>query len=65
MDLPFAVSPDDVLAQPTRASLFSMLGELKRPAEAVHPHAVGVQGETLGELATSRPPSVTSPASWP
>jgi predicted ArsR family transcriptional regulator len=25
-------SPDDALAQPTRARLFSLLGELRRPA---------------------------------
>lgn len=31
MDPP-ALSPDDVLAQPTRARLFGLLGELKRPA---------------------------------
>src|ERR1039458_4051307 len=37
MALPFAVSSDDVLVQPTRASLLSMLGELKRPAETVEP----------------------------
>ena len=35
MDLAFAVSSDDLLAQPTPASLFSMLGELKRPAGTV------------------------------
>ena len=37
MDLAFAVSSDDVLVQPTRASLLSMLGELKRPAGTVEP----------------------------
>ena len=37
MDLAFAVSSDDVLVQPTPASLLSMLGELKRPAGTVEP----------------------------
>src|SRR5689334_10963745 len=32
MDLPVPADPDDVLAQPTRARLFALLGELKRPA---------------------------------
>jgi len=48
MALPFAVGSDDVLVQPTPASLFSMVGELKRSAEtvelaerlAVHPNTV-------------------------
>lgn len=35
MDLPFAVGADDVLAQPTRARLFALLGELMRPAGTV------------------------------
>src|ERR1019366_9024336 len=65
MDLPFVVSPDDVLAQPTRASLFSMLGELKRPAGtaelaerlALHPNGVRVHLERMedaGLVARSR-----------
>jgi hypothetical protein len=37
MALPFAVGSDYVLVQPTPASLLSMLGELKRPAETVEP----------------------------
>ncbi|MBX5470248.1 MAG: helix-turn-helix domain-containing protein [Thermoleophilaceae bacterium] len=32
MDLPLAIDPEDVLAQPTRARLFALLGELRRPA---------------------------------
>jgi hypothetical protein len=28
MDAPFAIAPDDVLAQPARARLFALLGEL-------------------------------------
>ena len=35
MDAPFAISPDDVLAQPTRSRLFALLGELKRPAGTI------------------------------
>ena len=35
MDPPFAIGPDDVLAQPTRARLFGLLAELKRPAGTV------------------------------
>lgn len=35
MDVPFAIDPDDVLAQPTRARLFALLGEFKRPAGTV------------------------------
>ena len=35
MDPPFAIAPDDVLAQPTRARLFALLTELKRPAGTV------------------------------
>ena len=35
MDAPFAIAPNDVLAQPTRARLFALLGELKRPAGTV------------------------------
>jgi predicted ArsR family transcriptional regulator len=35
MDAPLALSPDDVLAQPTRSRLFALLAELKRPAGTV------------------------------
>jgi predicted ArsR family transcriptional regulator len=67
MDLPFAVSADDTLAQPTRASLFFMLGELKRPAGtvelaerlALHPNGVRVHLERMegaGLVARSRAP---------
>ena len=55
MDRPYAVSPDDVLAQPTRAGLFALLGELKRPAGtaelaerlALHPNGVRVHLERM------------------
>jgi predicted ArsR family transcriptional regulator len=55
MDAPFAISPDDVLAQPTRAHLFALLGELKRPAGTVelaerldlHPNGVRIHLERM------------------
>ena len=67
MDLPLAVSPDDTLAQPTRAGLFSLLGEFKRPAGTVelaerlglHPNGVRVHLERMEEaglVARSRAP---------
>lgn len=49
MDLPFAVEPTDVLAQPTRARLFALLVEIKHPAgtlelaERLGLHANGVR----------------------
>jgi predicted ArsR family transcriptional regulator len=50
-------SPSDVLAQPTRARLFALLGELRRPAStdelagrlALHPNGVRVHLERLEE----------------
>lgn len=55
MDLP--VRPDDALAQPTRARLFSLLSELRRPAGTdelaerldLHPNGVRVHLERLRE----------------
>lgn len=55
MDAPFAISPDDVLAQPTRSRLFALLGELKRPAGTVelaerldlHPNGVRIHLERM------------------
>jgi predicted ArsR family transcriptional regulator len=35
VDPPFAIAPDDVLAQPTRARLFGLLTDLRRPAGTV------------------------------
>jgi len=49
VDSPAPIAADDVLAQPTRARLFALLGELKRPAgtvelaERVGLHANGVR----------------------
>jgi predicted ArsR family transcriptional regulator len=50
-----APSPDDVLAQPTRARLFALLSELKRPAQTeelaervgLHPNGVRLHLERL------------------
>ena len=55
MDAPFAKSPDDVLAQPTRSRLFALLVELKRPAGTVelaerlglHPNGVRIHLERM------------------
>jgi predicted ArsR family transcriptional regulator len=55
IDLPLATSPEDALAQPTRARLFELLGELKRPAgtvelaERLRLHPNGVRAH-LGRL---------------
>lgn len=55
IDLPLATSPDDALAQPTRARLFELLGELGGPTGTVelaerlslHPNGVRVHLERL------------------
>jgi predicted ArsR family transcriptional regulator len=55
VDAPFAITPDDVLAQPTRASLFALLGELKRPVGTMalaerldlHPNGVRIHLERM------------------
>lgn len=55
MDLPLELEPDDVLAQPTRARLFALLCELRRPGETVelaerlrlHPNGVRVHLERM------------------
>jgi predicted ArsR family transcriptional regulator len=57
VDPPFAIAPDDVLAQPTRARLFALLDELKRPAGTVeladrlglHPNGVRIHLERMQE----------------
>lgn len=57
VDAPFAIPPDDVLTQPTRASLFALLGELKRPVGTVelaerldlHPNGVRIHLERMQE----------------
>jgi predicted ArsR family transcriptional regulator len=55
VDSPFAIAPDDVLAQPTRARLFALLSELKRSAGTVelaerlglHPNGVRIHLERM------------------
>ena len=55
MTFPLATSPEDALAQPTRARLFELLGELGRPAGTVelaerlglHPNGVRAHLERL------------------
>ncbi len=55
MDSPYPIPTDDVLAQPTRARLFELLSELKRPAETVelagrvglHPNGVRIHLERM------------------
>lgn len=55
MDSPPPITPDDVLAQPSRARLFALLSELKRPAGTVelaervglHPNGVRVHLEQM------------------
>ena len=57
MDLPIAASAGDVLAQPTRARLFALLAELKRPAGTaelaehvgLHPNGVRLHLERMRE----------------
>lgn len=55
MDAPFVIAPDDVLAQPTRARLFALLGQLKRPVGTaeladqlkLHPNGVRIHLERM------------------
>ena len=55
IDLPLATSREDALSQPTRARLFALLGELKRPVGTVelaerldlHPNGVRVHLDRL------------------
>jgi predicted ArsR family transcriptional regulator len=57
MDLPTAGDPDDVLAQPTRARLFALLAELRRPAGTgelaerlgLHPNGIRLHLERLAD----------------
>ena len=58
MDLPSPVAPDDVLAQPTRARLFALLAELKRPAGTqelaerlgLHPNGIRAHLERMEQV---------------
>jgi predicted ArsR family transcriptional regulator len=67
MDTPATTTPDDALAQPTRARLFTTLAELRRPAGTaeladrlgLHPNGVRIHLERLeaaGLVARSRAP---------
>jgi predicted ArsR family transcriptional regulator len=67
MDPPFAIDPGDVLAQPTRARLFALMGDLKRPVGTaelaerlgLHPNGVRVHLERMqdaGLVARARAP---------
>lgn len=55
MDTTHPIAPDDALAQPTRARLFSLLGELRRPAGTaelaerlrLHPNGVRLHLERM------------------
>lgn len=55
MDSPFGIAQDDLLAQPTRARLFALLGELRRSAGTVelaerlemHPNGVRIHLERM------------------
>lgn len=57
IDLPAIADPDDVLSQSTRARLFALLSELKRPAKtaeladrlALHPNGVRLHLERLAD----------------
>jgi predicted ArsR family transcriptional regulator len=77
IDLPAVASPDDVLSQPTRARLFALLGELKRPAGTaeladlleLHPNGVRLHLERLeqaGLVARARAPQARGrpPDAW-
>jgi predicted ArsR family transcriptional regulator len=66
VDLPALATPDDALSQPSRARLFALLGELKRPAGTaelaerldLHPNGVRIHLERLeraGLVARTRP----------
>jgi predicted ArsR family transcriptional regulator len=57
IDMPAVTDPDDALAQPTRARLFGLLAELKRPAGTaelaerleLHPNGIRVHLERLAQ----------------
>lgn len=77
MDFPVAHAADDLLAQPTRARVFALLGELKRPAGTaelaerlnLHPNGVRVHLERmehagLVQRARVRQPRGRPPDAW-
>ena len=65
IDLPAIADPENALSQPTRARLFSLLGELKQPAETaqlaerlgLHPNGVRLHLERLEEAGLVEHPS--------
>lgn len=77
MDLPAIADPDDALSQPTRARLFALLSELRRPAGTaelaarleLHPNGVRLHLERLAEQglverARARSPRGRPPDAW-
>ncbi len=77
IDLPPVADPDDALSQPTRARLFALLSELKRPAGTaelserlrLHPNGVRLHLERLAEQglverARARTPRGRPPDAW-
>ena len=77
MDLPAIADPDDALSQPTRARLFALLSELRRPAGTaelaarleLHPNGVRLHLERLAdqglvERARTRTPRGRPPDAW-
>lgn len=77
IDLPVITDPDDALSQPTRARLFALLAELKRPASTaelaermgLHPNGIRVHLERMAqegllERAPLRQARGRPPAAW-
>ena len=77
IDLPPVADPDDALSQPTRARLFALLSELKRPVGTaelaerlgLHPNGVRLHLERLAERglverARARTPRGRPPDAW-
>ncbi len=77
LDLPVTVDPDDALSQPTRARLFALLSDLRRPARTaelaerlgLHPNGVRAHLERLAaagliERARMRQPRGRPPDAW-
>src|SRR5690348_8546452 len=77
MDLPAIADPDDALSQPTRARLFALLSELRRPTGTaelaarleLHPNGVRLHLERLAEQglverARARSPRGRPPDVW-
>ena len=77
IDLPAITDPGDALSQPTRARLFALLSELKRPAGTaeladrlgLHPNGIRLHLERLAEdglveRTRVRTPRGRPPDSW-